>query len=150
MKRRLYFITGLITLALVTSPVVAKAGSGTPTLVLEAYSTAIADKKVDEMAKYVAQKGTDFTVFEGAGANFGWANYRDHHLAPEFANSDLVFHTYAYKDINTHRVGDLAYSTFSIEMVYTYKGEGKSRTGRGTAILRYIDGAWKIIHLHTS
>ena len=121
-----------------------------PTQVLQAYANAIASENVAEMETYVASKGKAFTIFEGKGANVGWADYRDHHLAPEFANPDLTFHTYKYKDIATHTEGDLAFSTFSIEMVYTYKGEDKSRTGHGTAILRRHDNAWKIVHLHTS
>ena len=121
-----------------------------PTLVLQAYANAIEAEDVASMGKAVASEGTDFTIFEGSGANMGWADYRDHHLAPEFANPDLKFHTYQYQDIITQSEGDLAFSTFSIKMEYTYKGEDKSRTGRGTAILKRQDGAWKIIHLHTS
>jgi ketosteroid isomerase-like protein len=126
-----------------------KAAEG-PTLVLQAYAKAIADEDVAAMGMMVASEGTAFTIFEGSGANIGWADYRDHHLAPEFANPDLKFHTYQYQDITTQSEGGLAFSTFSIKMGYTYKGEDKSRTGRGTAILKRQDGAWKIIHLHTS
>jgi ketosteroid isomerase-like protein len=121
-----------------------------PTRVLIGYAKAIANKNLDEMEKYVAANGDEFTIFEGSGANTGWADYRDHHLVPEFANPDLTFHIYAYQNIKTHREGDMAFSIFSIEMDYTYKGENKKRTGRGTAVFKHQDGAWKIIHLQTS
>jgi len=121
-----------------------------PTKVVMAYAITIASKNVDALSKYVASDGMEFTIFEGSGANYGWADYRDHHLAPEFANTDLIFHTYKFNDIVTHTSGDMAYSTFAIEMAYTYKGEAKTRTGRGTAILNHDDDGWKIVHLHTS
>ncbi|MDQ7019772.1 MAG: nuclear transport factor 2 family protein [Robiginitomaculum sp.] len=121
-----------------------------PTQVLRSYGKAIADKNLVEMGKYVAANGNDFTIFEGSGANTGWADYRDHHLAPEFANPDLTFHRYEYTNIKTHSEGNMAFSTFSIEMAYTYKGENKKRTGRGTAIFERRNGKWKIIHLQTS
>lgn len=102
------------------------------------------------MEAFVLPNGTDFTIFEGKGTNIGWADYRDHHLAPEFANKDLVFTRYEYKDYKTNISGDLATATFTIDMAYTYKGEDKSFTRHGTAILRNINGTWKIAHLHTS
>ncbi len=125
-------------------------GRDAPTRVLLAYAQAINAKDIAAMGRLVMDKGDGFTVFEGSGANTGWADYRDHHLAPEFANPDLVFHTYAYENIRTRHDGDLAYAIFSIKMDYTYKGERKSRTGRGTAILTRDADAWKIVHLHTS
>ncbi|PHS21918.1 MAG: hypothetical protein COA85_12250 [Robiginitomaculum sp.] len=121
-----------------------------PTQVLRGYGEAIANKNLVEMGKYVAAGGDEFTIFEGSGANTGWEDYRDHHLAPEFANLDLTFHRYEYKNIKTHSEGNMAFSTFSIEMDYTYKGENKKRTRRGTAIFERQNGKWKIIHLQTS
>lgn len=160
MKKILISITGVAALALAGAAMAdpqngqhmaneEKAVDG-PTLVLQAYAKAIGEQDVAAMGKAVASEGDAFTIFEGSGANVGWADYRDHHLAPEFANPDLKFQTYQYQDISTQSEGDLAFSTFSIKMEYTFKGEDKSRTGRGTAIMKRQDGAWKIIHLHTS
>ncbi len=163
MKTNLYLITGAMTFLLATPLAMADEGhshgmqhqkaantADAPTQALMAYADAIASESVDEMANYVAADGKDFTIFEGSGANYGWSDYRDHHLAPEFANPDLTFHTYKYNDIITQSAGDVAFSTFSIEMAYTYKGEDKSKTGRGTAILKRFGDTWKIVHLHTS
>jgi len=126
------------------------AGLDAPTQVLLAWAQAIGDKDIAAMGKLVMDKANDFTVFEGSGVNTGWADYRDNHLAPEFANPDLVFQTYAFDNISTSQDGDLAYSIFSIKMVYTYKGEKKSRTGRGTAVMVRDGDTWKLVHLHTS
>lgn len=118
--------------------------------VLENYSRQIDTKDVAAMEKYVLPNGTDFTIFEGKGTNIGWADYRDHHLAPEFANEDLVFTKYEYSNFKTNISGNLATATFTIDMAYSYKGEDKTVTRHGTAILKNIKGAWKIAHLHTS
>ncbi|PCI53089.1 MAG: hypothetical protein COB36_13380 [Alphaproteobacteria bacterium] len=118
--------------------------------VLSSYSGLINSKDVAAMEAFVLPNGTDFTIFEGKGTNIGWADYRDHHLAPEFANEDLVFTKYDYKDYKTNVSGDLATASFSIDMAYTYKGEDKTFTRHGTAILKKVNGAWKIAHLHTS
>ncbi|VAV93313.1 hypothetical protein MNBD_ALPHA06-1573, partial [hydrothermal vent metagenome] len=61
---------------------------------LQGYSAGINAKNVAQMEKYLAVEGTELTMFEGSGMNVGWADYRDHHLVPEFANPDLVFHKY--------------------------------------------------------
>lgn len=118
--------------------------------VLKQYSDQIIAKDVAGMEKYILAEGTGFTIFEGKGTNIGWADYRDHHLAPEFANEDLVFTKYEYKDYKTSVSGTLASATFTIDMAYTYKGEDKTFTRHGTAILKNIKVAWKIAHLHTS
>ena len=118
--------------------------------VLKSYSDQINSKNVDAMEAFVLPSGTDFTIFEGKGTNIGWADYRDHHLAPEFANEDLVFTKYEYNNYKTNVSGNLATATFTIDMAYTYKGENKVFTRHGTAILKKVDDTWKIAHLHTS
>jgi len=118
--------------------------------VLTQYSDQITAKDVAAMETYILAEGTDFTIFEGKGTNIGWADYRDHHLAPEFANEDLVFTKYEYGDYKISVSGTLASATFTIDMAYTYKGEDKTFIRHGTAILKNINGTWKIAHLHTS
>ncbi|MBL4616123.1 MAG: nuclear transport factor 2 family protein [Robiginitomaculum sp.] len=118
--------------------------------VMKAYSAAINTEEVAVMENLVMAEGTDFTIFEGSGKNIGWADYRDHHLAPEFANADLVFSKYEYGNIKSTVSGDMAFATFSIDIAYTYKGEAKTKKGQGTAVLRLVGGQWKIAHLQTS
>ncbi len=118
--------------------------------VLENYSGAIVGKDLALMETYVLADATDFTIFEGKGANLGWADYRDNHLAPEFAGDDLIITKYAFTGFETKVSGDLATATFLIETAFSHHGEATERTQRGTAILKNIDGVWKIAHLHTS
>ncbi len=117
---------------------------------LESYAKLINAKDVAAMEAYVLPDGLDFTIFEGKGKNIGWADYRDNHLAPEFDNPDLVFTKYEYSNFKTNVSGDLATATFLIDMAYTYKGKASEVTRNGTAILKNVDGSWKVAHLHTS
>ena len=117
---------------------------------LESYAKLIDAKDVAAMEALVLPDGLDFTIFEGKGKNIGWADYRDNHLAPEFDNPDLVFTQYEYSNFNTNVSGDLATATFLINMAYIYKGKDSAVTRNGTAILKNLDGSWKIAHLHTS
>jgi len=117
---------------------------------LESYAKLIDAKDVAAMEALVLPDELDFTIFEGKGKNIGWADYRDNHLAPEFDNPDLVFTKYEYSNFKTNVSGDLATATFLIDMAYTYKGKDSAVTRNGTAILKNVDGSWKVAHLHTS
>jgi len=117
--------------------------------VLTSYSSQITAKDLAAMEPYVLTDGEDFTIFEGKGTNIGWADYRDNHLAPELAGKDLVFTKYNFINFKTSVSGDLAAVTFSIDAAYTYKGKDTSHLGHGTAILKKINGQWKIAHMQT-
>ncbi|HFE38467.1 MAG TPA: nuclear transport factor 2 family protein, partial [Gammaproteobacteria bacterium] len=117
--------------------------------VMSNYSKQITAKNLAAMEAYVLTDGEDFTIFEGKGTNIGWADYRDNHLAPELADEDLVFTKYDFMDFKTNVDGNLATVTFSIDAAYNYKGKEASHMGHGTAILKKIDGQWKIAHMQT-
>ncbi len=117
--------------------------------VMENYSKQITAKDLKAMEAYVLADGDDFTIFEGKGTNIGWADYRDNHLAPELADEDLVFTKYDFINFKTNVSGDLATVTFSIDAAYNYKGKEASHMRHGTAILKKIDGQWKIAHMQT-
>lgn len=96
--------------------------------------------------------GDSLTVFESAGINRGWADYRDRHLAPELK----VMTGFKYRPIEiVSRVeGNLAWATVS----YALQAKEGTRTidnfGRGTFILeRTGTGAtarWIVRHSHTA
>ncbi|HFE38437.1 MAG TPA: nuclear transport factor 2 family protein, partial [Gammaproteobacteria bacterium] len=117
--------------------------------VMSNYSKQITAKDLAAMEAYVLTDGEEFTIFEGKGTNIGWADYRDNHLAPELANEDLVFTKYDFIDFKTFVDGNIAAVTFSIDAAYNYKGKEASHVGHGTAILKKVDGKWKIAHMQT-
>ncbi|PHR62834.1 MAG: hypothetical protein COA47_01890 [Robiginitomaculum sp.] len=117
---------------------------------LRSYATALQANDMKTVESFVAKNGTEFTIFEGKGANIGWADYRDNHLAPELSNPDFKITKYEFTNISETVSSDWASATFAINMDYTYKGEDKTANRRGTAILKRIEGKWILTHLHTS
>jgi ketosteroid isomerase-like protein len=90
----------------------------------------------------------DVTVFESGHANYGWADYRDHHLKPEVEEMKSV--KYQLTDIKTRVAGTTAWSTFEYSISADYKGQRIDSAGLGTAVLENRDGSWRIVHWHTS
>lgn len=92
--------------------------------------------------------GADVTVFENGEANYGWADYRDNHLAPEM--KEFKNTKYDLSDIKPKIDGKTAWATFK----YTISGDiGKRHVdgaGLGTAVLEKTNGSWKIVHWHSS
>ena len=88
------------------------------------------------------------TVFESGHANYGWADYRDNHLAPEVKEMKNV--KYALSDIRAKVSGATAWATFK----YTLGADAGSRrvdiAGLGTAVLERRGQEWRIVHWHTS
>ena len=92
--------------------------------------------------------GDSLTVIEGAGMNRTWADYRDHHLAPEL--KEMKNFQYRPSAIEARVAGNMAWAIFR----YTLKAEMGSRqadiVGRGTAVLERRGQRWVIRHTHTS
>ncbi|MGH9927813.1 MAG: YybH family protein [Pyrinomonadaceae bacterium] len=92
------------------------------------------------------------TVFESGHANYGWADYRDHHLVPEMG--ELKNTKYALSGIKIHLAGKTAWATFKYTIAADVTENGKQRhvddAGLGTAILEQRDGQWRIVHWHSS
>src|SRR2546421_3975547 len=56
------------------------------------------------MATQVWANDEWLTVFESGHANYGWADYRDHHLVPEMG--DMKNTKYGFTDIKIHLAGN--------------------------------------------
>ncbi len=87
-------------------------------------------------------------IIEGAGVNHGWADYRDHHLAPELEAFENF--RYSYSAVEPVVVGDMSYVTFRYELAADTESGHIESEGRGTAVLRKTADGWKIVHMHTS
>ena len=126
-----------------------EAGTIEATAVLQAYSDAINAEDVAAMAAQVVADER-FSVIEGGGTNIGWADYRDHHIGPEFASERIDFHVYGYHDIDV-RVGHrFAYATFTYAFEATLDGDPYNKEGRGTAVFMRTPEGWRIRHIQTS
>jgi ketosteroid isomerase-like protein len=114
---------------------------------LKGYDAAFLAKDLDRLAAFYHP---DVTIYEGAGINNGWADYRDRHLGPELkAFSNLQF---AHTDTKVTMMpgGQSAYATSR----YTIKAKMGERDldseGLETLLLVRTPEGWKIRHSHTS
>ena len=114
---------------------------------LERVSTLMESGDLEALDEIYAP-GRGVHIIEGAGVNHGWIEYRDHHLAPELE----AFENFSYRwhSIEARIVGDLAYAAFQYDLDATTERGEVAVEGRGTAILERMNGAWKIVHTHTS
>ncbi len=104
------------------------------------------------MASQVWANDESLTIFESGHANYGWADYRDHHLVPEMGAMKNT--RYAFSDIRIHLAGKTAWATLKYTISADVTDNGKQRHvdggGLGTAVLENRDGQWRIVHWHSS
>lgn len=86
--------------------------------------------------------GDSLIVIEGAGINRGWADFRDHHLAPELK----TFRNFRYRpaEIEARVSGDIAWATFRYALMADLPDRQVDVVGRGTAILERHGERWII------
>lgn len=110
------------------------------------------EKNDRALATKVWANDESLTVFEQGHANYGWADYRDHHLFPEM--SEVKNAKYSLGDIKVRLAGETAWATFTYTISGDVTEEGKTRhtagAGLGTAILEKRRGRWQIVHWHSS
>jgi len=77
------------------------------------------------------------TVFESGHANYGWADYRDHHLGPEM--KEMQNTKYSFSDMKIHVSGNTAWVTMKYLIAADVGEAGKTRhvegAGLATAVL---------------
>ena len=88
------------------------------------------------------------TVFESGHANYGWADYRDHHLVPEM--KELKNTKYSLSDVRVKVSGKTAWATFKYTISAEVEGRHIDSGGLGTAVLEERQGRWQIVHWHSS
>lgn len=92
--------------------------------------------------------GDSLTVVEGAGINRGWADYRDHHLAPEM--KEMKNFRYRPFEVEARVSGTMAWAMFRYALQADVDGKPVDVVGRGTAILERRGGRWIVRHTQTS
>jgi len=115
---------------------------------LTAYGEAVSRGDVEKMGSFLT--GKSFSVVEGKHANWGWQDYRDNHLIPEFSSEKFKLLEYNISNIRVREGHMLSYAIFDFELVYALEGKKKSKKGMGTAIVENRKGGWFIRHIHTS
>jgi ketosteroid isomerase-like protein len=88
------------------------------------------------------------TVFENGHGNYGWADYRDHHLKPEIEHMANVH--YQLSEIVPHVIDTTAWVTFKYSMTADVTDRHIDSNGVGTAVLEKHGDRWQIVHWHSS
>jgi uncharacterized protein (TIGR02246 family) len=111
-----------------------------------AYDAAFNARDLDRLA---ALYHPDVTIFEGAGINRGWADYRDNHLGPELRTfQDL---RWAHQNLLVHMLGDrAAYVTADYTIGYRTSDRSVDSGGIATHVLVKDNGRWQIRHSMTA
>lgn len=107
-----------------------------------------AAERHDLVALDTLYAGDSLTVVEGAGINRGWADYRDHHLAPEL--KEMKNFRYRPFEIEARVSGDLAWAIFRYALQAEVAGRTIDNIGRGTAILERRGARWVVRHTQTT
>ncbi len=88
------------------------------------------------------------TVFESGHANYGWVDYRDHHLGPEM--KEMKNSKYTLSDIKVRVSGNTAWATFKYAISADIGPRHIDSGGLGTAVLEKRGDEWRIVHWHSS
>jgi len=114
---------------------------------LKGYGAAFLSKDLNRIAAFYYP---DFTIYEGAGINNGWADYRDRHLGPELKAFENLEFAHSGTKVTVLPGGE---SAFAISR-YTIKAKMGERMldneGLETLLLIKTAEGWKIRHSHTS
>lgn len=113
---------------------------------LAQYKQAIESRDLSGAEALFAQ---DAQIFESGGIEGNFAHYRDHHLAPELK----AFKSFAFRDykVSVRGEGEIAIATETYNyMIVLTNGVAIERAGVATSVLKWTDGRWQIISLHSS
>jgi uncharacterized protein YcnI len=115
---------------------------------LATYDAAFNAKDLEKLATFYHP---DVTIYEGAGINNGWPDYRDHHLGPELKAFQNLEFAHSDTKVTVHPGGQAAYATSR----YTLKAKMGERDIDSEGLATYVlikgtDGSWQIRHSHTS
>ena len=97
-----------------------------------------------------------FLDFEGAryvetgGQNEGLDDLVTNHVEPE--KDAMEYLELDFSDIEVHFEGGFAWAIADTAVRGKVRSSGREfdRTGRQTFLFRYVDGAWKVVHTHSS
>jgi uncharacterized protein (TIGR02246 family) len=146
MRRTLGTWTVAALLTASSAGVAAQSGDADILAFFKAYDAAFNAK---DLTKLATLYHPDVTIFEGAGINRGWADYRDNHLGPELKMfQDLQW---AHSNIVVHPLGpSAAYVTADYAIKYKAGERAVDSGGIATHVLVKEGGQWKIRHSHTA
>jgi ketosteroid isomerase-like protein len=111
--------------------------------------SAIAFEKNDvELVTKVWANDESVTVFDSGHANYGWVDYRDHHLLPEMKQMKNT--KYTLSEIKLKVSGTTAWATFKYAISADMGTRHVDSSGLGPVVLEKRGDEWRIVHWHSS
>jgi uncharacterized protein YcnI len=115
---------------------------------LKGYDAAFNAKDLEKLATFYHP---DVTIYEGAGINNGWIDYRDRHLGPELKSFENLQFGHSNTKVLVLPGGQSAYATSEYSIKAKMGDRQLDSGGLETLVLvKSSDGVWKIRHSHTS
>ena len=114
---------------------------------LKDYDVAFNAKDLDALAAFYHP---DVTIYEGGGVNYGWDDYRDHHLGPELKEFENLELAHREMKVTVLGGGQSAYATARYSLKAKMGERDIDAEGLATYVLVKGDDGWKIRHSHTS
>ena len=147
MRTRSWLIALLVAFSMTSAP--RALGQGADTQILDFFKSYDAAFNAKDLAKLATLYHPEVTIFEGAGINRGWADYRDNHLGPELKSFQNL--QWAHSNIVVHVLGEAsAYVTADYTIKYQAGERAVDSGGIATHVLVKEQGQWKIRHSHTA
>ena len=147
MRTRSWLIALLVAFSITSAP--RALGQGAETQILDFFKSYDAAFNAKDLAKLATLYHPEVTIFEGAGINRGWADYRDNHLGPELKSFQNL--QWAHSNIVVHVLGEAsAYVTADYTIKYQAGERAVDSGGIATHVLVKEQGQWKIRHSHTA
>lgn len=113
--------------------------------VVDAFHTALKAGNTEGAMELLAD---DVLIYEGGGAEKSKAEYAAHHLEADIAF--LKGMKQSVSERSAKATGDMVLVTSQGVTTGTHKDKAINSTSAETMVLRLIDGAWRIVHIHWS
>jgi ketosteroid isomerase-like protein len=115
---------------------------------LGTYDAAFNARDLEKLATFYHP---DVTIYEGAGINNGWADYRDRHLGPELKAFQNLQFAHSETKVTVLPGGQSAYATSRYTLKTKIGDRDIDSEGLATYVLiKSASGTWQIRHSHTS
>lgn len=116
-----------------------------PETAVDAFTAALRSGDTEAVSRLMA---ADVVIAESGEAERSYAEYAAHHLPADIAFTAAV--TFTPQDRKVITAGDMATVISQSQVRGVFHGRAIHSNSMETMVLRWTDGAWRIVHIHWS